>query len=115
MTATNKAGPPITVNPVPAGYDAAASPAITPDGKTVYVSPGLRSAVLVPVETATGRAGKPIRLGAAPMAIVIIPDGKTAYVVGSASGTVTPIDTATNAVGPPIKVGGNPYVIVITP
>ncbi len=49
------------------------------------------------------------------MAIVIIPDGKTAYVVGSASGTVTPIDTATNAVGPPIKVGGNPYVIVITP
>jgi hypothetical protein len=39
MTATNTAGQPITINPVPAGYDVAVSPAITPDGKTVYVSP----------------------------------------------------------------------------
>ena len=58
---------------------------------------------------------KPIRLGAAPWAIVITPDGKTAYVVNSAPGTVIPIDTATNKAGPPIRVGGYPYAIVITP
>jgi YVTN family beta-propeller protein len=42
-------------------------------------------------------------------------DGKTAYVVGSASGTVTPINTATNMARPPIKVGGYPYAIVTAP
>ncbi len=93
MTATNTAGQPITINPV-GGYNVAASPAITPDGKTIYVSPSIQSDVLVPVKTATDKAGKPIRLGAAPTEIVITPDGKTAYTVGTDSGTVTPIAIA---------------------
>jgi DNA-binding beta-propeller fold protein YncE len=73
MTATNTASRPITINPAPARIDVATDPAITPDGKTIYVSPSFASDYLVPVQTATDKAGKPIRLSAAPSAIVITP------------------------------------------
>ena len=42
------------------------------------------------------------------MHIAITPDGKTAYVANTGSGTVTPIATATNTAGPPITVGSEP-------
>ena len=49
------------------------------------------------------------------MAIVITPDGKTAYVTNFGSDTVTPISTATNTPGPAIPAGALPDGIVITP
>jgi YVTN family beta-propeller protein len=49
------------------------------------------------------------------VAIAITPDGKTAYLVNSESGTVTPIRVATNTALPPVKVGGFPDAIAITP
>jgi YVTN family beta-propeller protein len=48
-------------------------------------------------------------------AIVITPDGKTAYVTNTGSDTVTPIRTATNTALKPVKVGDLPYGIAITP
>ncbi len=49
---------PITINPV-AGYNVAASPAITPDGKTVYVV-NAASGTVTPIDTATNTARPPI-------------------------------------------------------
>ena len=59
--------------------------------------------------------GKPIEVGSGALAIAIMPDGKTAYVVCYASGTVTPITTATNTPGKPIKLGQGLFAIAITP
>ena len=63
-TATNKAGSAIDVGANPSGI------AITPDGKTVYVTcsdPG----TVVPINTATNTAGPAIKVGEYPYAIVI--------------------------------------------
>ena len=51
---------------------------------------------MTPINTATGKPGKAIKVGGGRHAIAITPDGKTAYVANSGSGTVTPIRTATN-------------------
>jgi YVTN family beta-propeller protein len=72
------------------------------------------------VNTATNKAGKPIKVGPGPDAIAITPDGKTAYVANgglppAGSDTVTPIRTATNTALKPIKVGEDPAAIAITP
>jgi DNA-binding beta-propeller fold protein YncE len=73
---------------------------------------------LTPVNTATGTAGKPIRTGTNPEAVVITPNGKTAYVM--TGNTVTPVDTATNMALPPIKTCQrikicDPQALAITP
>jgi len=107
-TATNAAGPPITVGSNPWRI------AITPDGKTAYVV-NSGSDFVTPIATATNTAGPPITTGNGPFAIAITPDGKTAYVANGYWRTVTPIATATNIAGPPITVGSNPTHIAITP
>ena len=73
--------------------------AITPDGKTLYVSnyatcgSGLGAGdTVTPIRTATGRPGHAI-----------------------ADGTVTPIRTTTKKAGRAIRVGRGPWVITITP
>ena len=53
---------------------------------------------MIPITTATGTTGTPIR-SAAPHAIAITPDGTTAYVANWGFGTVTPIDIATGTAG----------------
>ena len=113
-TATNTpAGKPIMIGNFPGAV------AITPDGKTVYVTRGSlftggsRPGWVTPISTATGMLGKPIPVGGGPMAIAITPDGKTAYVANYLSGTVTPIATATNTAGKPITVGNHPMAIAI--
>jgi len=96
-TATNRPGKTIDL-----GRDVLKGPgqiAITPDGKTAYVTgPG----TVTPIDTATGTPGTPIHVGrCSPYCddghIVITPDGKTAYVLTGSS--VTPISTATNTPG----------------
>ena len=83
--------------------------AITPNGKTVYVTSG---SGVIPISTVTNTAGKPINVSGA-CAIAITPDGKTAYVVNFGSGVI-PISTATNTAGKPINVSGA-GAIAITP
>jgi DNA-binding beta-propeller fold protein YncE len=71
---------------------------------------------VTPIATATSTAGAPIEVGEGARAIVITPDGQTAYVgVWGEPGTVVPIATATNTPGQPIGVGDGPYAIAITP
>ena len=69
------------------------------------------------VETATGKAGAPIPVGAGPVSIAVGPAGKTVYVANFNDGsgdTVTPISTATNKAGQPILVGPGATGIAIS-
>ena len=113
-TATNTPGPPILIGRGPGLI------AITPDGKTAYVTSD--ESIVVPIDTATNTPGPPIAVGVnrpglhdQPDGIAITPDGKTVYVANIGSGRVTPIDTATNTPGEPVEVGVRPRAIVITP
>ena len=101
-TATNTPGQPIYLP----GVGGNGFIAITPDGKTAYVTTGYPRAV-IPISTATNRAGKPIQIdhnNSSGSQIAITPDGETAYVV-SGPHAVIPISTATNTAGQPIQLG----------
>ena len=77
-TATNTAGKPIKVGNWPSAI------AITPNGKTAYVSAGNSSRCcygrVVPIRIAAGKPGKTIKVGEYPGTIAITLDGTTAYV-----------------------------------
>ena len=113
-TATSKASQPVKVGGAP-GFIA-----ITPNGKTAYVTAGN---TVTPINTATSKAGPAIPVGIAPDYIAIAPDGTTAYVAnqgcGCEGGTnlnrVTPINTATSTAGPAISGFTGPDYIAITP
>lgn len=94
-TATDTAGPAIRVRPVGVGMTWGI--AITPDSKTAYVG---STHGVIPISTATNKAGAPIVLPSAAGALAITPDGKT--VLAGGRETVTPISTATNTAGRPI-------------
>lgn len=108
--ATGRLGKPVGLNGEPEAI------AITPNGKTAYVTI-FSSGTVTPISLSANKAGRPIKISGKPprngfmglpFAIAITPDGKTAYVTNGASGTVTPIDVATNMPGKPIKISGKP-------
>ncbi|TMK38192.1 MAG: YncE family protein, partial [Actinobacteria bacterium] len=122
---TNTPGTPISVGPetcicagpIPFPGIAITSPhgiAITPDGKTAYVTNPSASTV-TPIDTATNVAEAPFGAGSSPNGIAITPDGTTAYVTNDGDDSVTPITLATKAVGASIPVGRFPQGIAITP
>jgi DNA-binding beta-propeller fold protein YncE len=92
--------------------------AITPNGKTIYVSGDEPNAV-IPVSAVTHKVGKPIEFGhQVPEEMVITPNGKTVYVLPDGGNEIIPIATATNTLEKPIKAGqgvGGPYQMAITP
>ena len=103
--------------PGPAAPHRSAAPAVyVAYAKGGGETPPLRPppVAIIPISTATDRAGKPIRAGGGDQ-IAITPDGKTAYVANTGLNTVTPISTATNTAGKPIRVGPAPVWIAITP
>jgi YVTN family beta-propeller protein len=120
-TAANTAGKPIKTGANPF----AVTMAITPNGKTLYVVNEEPYGTVTPITTAGNRAGRNIKVGVTPFAIVITPDGKTAYVLNlaegeSGKGSVTPINTATNTAGKPIPMKHAAFplaanLMVITP
>jgi DNA-binding beta-propeller fold protein YncE len=118
-TATNTVGPPITVGSI------AYQIAITPNGKTAYVTgaDNTGAGTVTPITTATNTAGTPITVANYPRPIAVAPDGKTVYAFGTTGdpnylSAVVPISTASNTAGPPITVGepfNFPLNIAITP
>jgi DNA-binding beta-propeller fold protein YncE len=115
---TNTAGRPIQVSGEPVAM------AITPDGKTAYVSCGATNSgaaptsaqTVTPINLVTNTPEKPITLQWPPDAITITPDGKTAYmIVGFPTRTVTPLDLATNTTGKPVTLSGPPEEIAMAP
>jgi DNA-binding beta-propeller fold protein YncE len=95
---------------------------LTPNGKTLYVTGGDSGKTVTPIDTATGKLSRPIRLAYTAYTViapVISPDGSTVYIVGPASARanrwdVMPIRTATNTAGRPIRVAEEPVAMVIT-
>ena len=108
-TATNTPGKPIYLPWLRGKGSTGIAIAITPDGKTAYVSTDYPRTV-VPIRTATNTAGKPITINSPdPLdggEIAITPDGKTAYVL-SGGNSVIPIRTATSRAGQPIRLGSS--------
>ncbi|HET7017518.1 MAG TPA: phage tail tip lysozyme [Streptosporangiaceae bacterium] len=83
----------------PIGAVAPITAVAAPDGKSVYI--GAQNAAgaivpgsVIPIDVATNKAGKPIKVGAGPRAMAITPSGKTVY-VGTEEG-VWSINTATD-------------------
>jgi YVTN family beta-propeller protein len=88
--------------------------AITPDGRTAFVSDSFNERVY-PITLSTGTVGAAITSGISQSwAIVISPDGLTAYVVNY-QGTVTPVSVATDVPGTPIAVGPQAFAAALTP
>ncbi len=71
--------------------------AITPDGKTLYITDFLDSSVFV-VPTATLQVSTQIRVGGAPFGIAVTPDGRHVWAANVADSNISVIDTATNQV-----------------
>lgn len=92
QTATGKTGKPVSAVAPIVGVAA-------PDGKTVYIGTQNASGAIVPgsvipIDVATDKPDKPIKVGAGPRALAITPNGKALY-VGTEDGTWT-INTATD-------------------
>ena len=99
----------IAVGTTPAGV------AITPDGKTAFVTNNSGTVATIDVKT---RRKHPtdIPVGTGPAGLAFTPDGKTAFVANSGSGTVATIDVKTRTKHPTdINVGLNPFGVAITP
>jgi YVTN family beta-propeller protein len=97
---------------------------IAPDGKTAYVGSGAATGgaeptseqTMTPIDLATNTAGKPIDLQWPPDALVITPDGKTAYIInGFPSRTLTPVDLATSRPGKPVTLSEAADAILMAP
>ena len=79
--------------------------------------------IVVPIDLATNTVGPSIALDGTPSAIVVTPDGKTAYVTGQNSylsadpsgGYLMPINLAIGVAGPKITIAGLPAAMAITP
>ena len=88
--------------PGPAGHGSQATVYVA-----YYIPHGVKvSGAVIPVNTVTNQAGKPIKVNTGQ--ITINPNGKTAYAVNEAAGTVIPIRTAANTPGQPIQVARRP-------
>jgi DNA-binding beta-propeller fold protein YncE len=123
-TVTDTPGKPIELGQ---GVGAGSEMAITPDGKALYVlmfSAGQGPSYLIPIATATNTPLRRIPLNTNATAIVVTPDGKTAYVVGQPLNRVgragqeievTPVPTATGAPGNPISTGAVGSITFATP
>jgi DNA-binding beta-propeller fold protein YncE len=102
--------------------------AITPDGRTAYVSaftgtsPRGLTGIVTPVRLPCGTPGPPVILGARTGAtdIAITPDGTAAYVTALENiphmpGIVLPISTVTGTAGRLIRVGDEPLSVAFAP
>jgi YVTN family beta-propeller protein len=87
--------------------------AVSPDGKTVYVTSSSEPEVTV-INAETDTASGSITLGDEPYGIAVSPDGTYAY--ATVNDTLEQIDTATRkVVGEPIEVGEGPTTVAFAP
>jgi YVTN family beta-propeller protein len=97
--------------------DLAGSPqgiAVSPDGKTLYVTNPDAGTVLV-LNAATGRPRALIKAGAEPYSVAVTPDGAAAYVADMNSDTAVAISTATNKIIATIPTGTLPGSVGVVP
>ena len=89
--------------------------AVTPNGRTIYVTDARRSNTIVAVDTRTGVHGRTIHVPGGPVGMSIAPDGVTAYVLTAGDADITPVNLATGAVGNVIQVPNLVRELAIAP
>lgn len=94
------------------------SVAVTPDGRTAYVTnrdiPDHAGSVSI-VDTATNTVTATLNLGGAPYGVAVTPDGSHVYVAKHHARQIAVISTATNTVVREISVPIKPYQLAIAP
>jgi YVTN family beta-propeller protein len=87
--------------------------ALSPDGKTLYVSNGRGESVAI-IDVATRQVTSLIDgVGSRPWGIAASADGKKLYTANGPSNDVSVIDLASGKVEKKIKVGGLPWGLVV--
>jgi YVTN family beta-propeller protein len=99
-------GSPVAVgsNPVDAAF-------YSPDGTTVWVvEAGLNSkpGYVIPIAVATRKPGTPIKLGIAPGAYALTPNGQTLVIANSGDSTISIVDLVKRVVVATVPVGATP-------
>ncbi len=90
--------------------------AITPDNNFVWeVNPDNDTVSVFNVQNDANQKVGEIRVGDEPNGVAIHPNGQTAYVTNTVSGTVSVINTASQQVTRTILVGTEPYGLALTP
>ncbi|MBX3185667.1 MAG: YncE family protein [Labilithrix sp.] len=87
--------------------------ALSPDGKTLYVSNFRRSSVMF-IDLATKSVSHEIKTGTHPKVLVVSPDGKSLFAANWASKSVSQIDVATATVVRTLSVGRQPRGMAIS-
>ena len=88
--------------------------AVSPDGKTVYVTNTAKNLVEV-ISAASNRVTRAIPVGQLPWQLAVSANGSTVYVADGDSNAVSVIDTATGKVKDTISDPGDPASVALTP
>ncbi|HZZ50083.1 MAG TPA: YncE family protein [Pseudonocardia sp.] len=88
--------------------------AVSPDGKTLYVTDTDGNSVKV-ISASTGKVTATVGVGELPWQVVVSADGKTAYVANPDFDSVSVIDTTSDKVTDTIAVTGDPDTLALTP
>jgi YVTN family beta-propeller protein len=104
----------VTANITDPALNGAGLIAITPDGRTVYVSNLIGNDVAV-ISTTTRSVTGSIPVGQIPLGLGVTIDGKLLYVANGADSTVSVINTATNSVVATISGFDGPEGVEVTP
>ncbi|KOG30614.1 YncE family protein [Streptomyces resistomycificus] len=88
--------------------------ALSPDGRTLWVSPSDGDSV-TPVDTATGAPGPGVEVGGSASDVGLDWNGATAYVTTADGNALVPVDTAKGTAGAPLATGAYPLAVALTP
>lgn len=88
--------------------------AITPNGKSVYVTSQASNNIAV-VDTASNAVVKTVTVGTTPSGVAVTPDGAHVYVSNQGSNNLSVIDTFTNTVTATVPVTGPGAISIIPP
>ncbi|HEY7812128.1 MAG TPA: YncE family protein, partial [Nakamurella sp.] len=102
--------------PVQVGADPAASAFYSRNGTTVWIleaGTNSKPGVLIPVDVATHKPGAPIKVGVAPSAYALTPNGQTVVIANRSDSTLSVIDLTRRAVIATVPVGATPTGVAI--
>ncbi len=102
--------------PIEIGTNPVQSAFYSKDGATVWVDEegaNSRPGELVPIDVASQTVGTPIKLGVAPSAFALTPDGATVVVANEVDNTLSIVDLASRRVVATVPIGATPTGVAI--